>query len=560
MRQNSMLEGTHGGYSSLDFSKIKVGTKTLEDAVLTIGEYRRTNPVLGDKKEVLRAINMKDIERMREISDFFYRTSGIYSRLCRYMAYLYKYDWFITPYIDNCEGLLDQNSNGFADLAAPVDEETGEPIVSQPTQEDKKRDKNRKKQFNNFFKVLRYFEVFQVKRFFGEVALKVIRHGCYYGYLISKPDRMVVQELPIRYCRTRYKINNRPVIEFNMHYFDDYFHDEKQRMAILNLFPADFKKGYNLYRKGKLMPTFPGDSPGWYLLDPKCAIKFNLNEEDYPAFISVIPALIDLDMAQDLDRRKMAQKLMKIIVQKMPIDKNGDLIFDLDEVGELHNNAVRMLTRAIGVDVLTTFADVDVADMSDRGTTTTVDQLAKVERTVFNEAGTSQQQFNSDNNTALNNSILNDEASMYNLLVQFESFLNLMLEPFNKSPKKCWYQAQLLTTTIYNYKDMAKLYKEQAQMGYNKMLPAIALGQTQSSVLANAYFENDILDLVRVFVPPLTSNVMNAEAISSRGMASKKKSSSSGKAPGSSSNEGAGRPQKEDNQKSEKTLKNKESM
>ena len=137
------------------------------------------------------------------------------------------------------------------------------------------------------------------------MALKVIRHGCYYGYLISKPDRMVVQELPIRYCRTRYKINNRPVIEFNMHYFDDYFHDEKQRMAILNLFPADFKKGYNLYRKGKLMPTFPGDSPGWYLLDPKCAIKFNLNEEDYPAFISVIPALIDLDMAQDLDNREV---------------------------------------------------------------------------------------------------------------------------------------------------------------------------------------------------------------------------------------------------------------
>ncbi|MBR4261621.1 MAG: hypothetical protein IKQ33_06730 [Clostridia bacterium] len=158
-----------------------------------------------------------------------------------------------------------------------------------------------------------------------------------------------------------------------MHYFDDYFHDEKQRAAILNLFAPDFKKGYNLYKRGKLMPTFPGDSPGWYLLDPKCAIKFNLNDEDYPAFISVIPALIDLDMAQDLDRRKMAQKLMKIIVQKMPIDKNGDLVFDLDEVGELHNNAVRMLTRAIGVDVLTTFADVDVADMSDRGTTTTVD-------------------------------------------------------------------------------------------------------------------------------------------------------------------------------------------
>jgi len=102
---------------------------------------------------------------------------------------------------------------------------------------------------------------------------------------------------------------------------------------------------------------------------------------------------------------------------------------------------------------------------------------------------------------------------MYNLLLQFESFLNLLIEPFNKSPKRCYYQAQILPTTIYNYKELAKLYKEQAQMGYNKMLPQVALGQTQSSILANAYFENDILDLVRVFVPPLTSNTMNAEAL-----------------------------------------------
>jgi hypothetical protein len=61
-------------------------------------------------------------------------------------------------------------------------------------------------------------------------------------------------------------------------------------------------------------------------------------------------------------------------------------------------------------------------------------------------------QFNSDSNTALNNSILNDEASMYDLLLQFESFLNLLLEPFNRSPKRSYYKAQFLNTTIYNYK------------------------------------------------------------------------------------------------------------
>ena len=69
---------------------------------------------------------------------------------------------------------------------------------------------------------------------------------------------------------------------------------------------------------------------------------------------------------------------------------------------------------------------------------------------------------------------------------------------------------------------MAKLYKEQASMGYSKMLPQVALGQTQSSVLANAYFENDVLDLVRVFIPPLTSNTMNAEALQNRHLTSGK--------------------------------------
>jgi len=60
-------------------------------------------------------MNSGDINKMRDISNFFYRTSGIYSRLCRYMAYLYKYDWFIAPYISNCEGLI-ENDAGLGDV------------------------------------------------------------------------------------------------------------------------------------------------------------------------------------------------------------------------------------------------------------------------------------------------------------------------------------------------------------------------------------------------------------------------------------------------------------
>lgn len=501
-------------YTPTDFSKIRVGIQNLEDATIILGDLARTNPNLADKATVLRAIESNDLIKMREISNFFFKTSGIYSRLCRYMAYLYRYDWLVTPYTNDKKAIKPD------------------------------------KLLQTFNQVLFYFDNFEVKKFFGEVALSVIRNGCYYGYLIPQSDRVVVQELPVNYCRSRYKVNNQYAVEFNMKYFDDAFKDNIQRQKILNLFPPEFKKGYAAYKKGKLKPEFPGDTAGWYLLDINSTIKFNLNGEDFPVFISVIPAIIDLDAAQELDRKKMAQKLLKIIIQKMPLDKNGELVFDVDEAKELHNNAVRMLGKAIGIDVLTTFADVEVADMADKNTTTTVDELMKVERTVYNESGTAENLFNSDGNIALDKSIMNDEASIYNLILQFEGFLNKLLLPFNRT-KKMYFRAQLLTTTIYNYKEMAKLYKEQMQLGFSKMLPQIALGQSQSSILANAFFENDILDLVNVFIPPLMSSTMNADILNRN----KGGSSTSGEGNGE-----VGRNEKPDSEKSDKTIANRESM
>jgi hypothetical protein len=98
------------------------------------------------------------------------------------------------------------------------------------------------------------------------------------------------------------------------------------------------------------------------------------------------------------------------------MDKNGDLIFDIDEARDIHNNAVQMLKRAVGVDVLTTFAEIDSIDMSDKNTTTTQDDLKKVERSVFNALGISQNLFNTDGNMSLTMSILNDESAMRSLL------------------------------------------------------------------------------------------------------------------------------------------------
>lgn len=495
----------------IDYSKIKVGAKILKDAVIDVGDYKKIHPRFSDKCFVLQAINRMDYDAMRQISDFYYKTSGIYKRLCTYLAYMYKYDWMIVPYVSD-------------------------------------EDYDNKKLIKNFHQALNYCDNFELKSFFGETALKVIRYGCYYGYLIETNEGAQVQELPPRYCRSRYTVRGKAAIEFDMKFFNDFYPDEITRMKILNLFPEEFQKGYSLYRRGKLIPEYQGDDSGWYLLDLDCAFKFNLNGEDYPAFISTIPAIIDLDNAQGLDRKKLEQQLLKIIIQKMPIDKNGDLVFDVDEAQALHNNAVGMIgDRAVGVKVLTTFADVDVADMADNNASASDDTMDRIKSAIFDQGGTSQLNFNANSNIALTNSILNDEAFIYPLILQFQSFINKgLLKKFNKSSKKVTFKGQILSTTIYNYKDLAKLYKEQTQLGYSKFLPQIALGQSQSAILASAKFENDVLDLVNLFIPPLMSSTMSSDFLTQR------KSNSDG--------EGAGRKELDDTEKSDKTIQNRESL
>jgi hypothetical protein len=156
---------------------------------------------------------------------------------------------------------------------------------------------------------------------------------------------------------------------------------------------------------------------------------------------------------------------------------------------------------------------------------------------------------------------------MRSLLFQFHIFYDrICQEIVGGNKKKYKFRLYMLETTQYNYKDLSKMYKEQVQIGYSKMLPQIAMGHSQSSIIHTAFFENQVLDLSELMVPPLMSSTMNADTL--RQLDTKKQSGSSNsqnttedKAKVLKTDEkSAGRPEKDDSQKSEKTIANKESM
>ena len=124
-----------------EYNSIKVGVKTLDDATLKLGTLKKIRPDYGSKAYVLNALLKQDLETLRKISDFFFKTNGIYRRICSYFATMYRYDWYTVPEV-------------YSDKV------------------------NNDKIVKDFYESLRYLDDSYIKKLCGEIALNVIKFGC----------------------------------------------------------------------------------------------------------------------------------------------------------------------------------------------------------------------------------------------------------------------------------------------------------------------------------------------------------------------------------------------
>ena len=95
-------------------------------------------------------------------------------------------------------------------------------------------------------------------------------------------------------------------------------------------------------------------------------LLFYYQEQSKPLFISMIPTIANLEEYRSLEKQLDKQELERILVQKIPIDKEGNFILSIPEAGELHRGIVNMLKNNQSTDVLTTFADVDLLTVSEK--------------------------------------------------------------------------------------------------------------------------------------------------------------------------------------------------
>lgn len=162
----------------------------------------------------------KDLAKKRQLSRWFFQTNGMYNRAVRYLADILKFDFMLYPNLDLDKEIQDAES---------------EKIL---------------KKFNE---VLEHFDNSAIQLLCRKWAAQICIDGAYYGYICDDiNDKLVVQDLPTDFCRSRFLHRGLPLVEFNVEYFNKVTNNDDVREQYLALFPAEIQEGYRKFKNGKM--------------------------------------------------------------------------------------------------------------------------------------------------------------------------------------------------------------------------------------------------------------------------------------------------------------------
>lgn len=407
------------------------------------------------KQEILDIIDRGSPAELKQASMYFLYSSGFYRRFLIYYATLLKYTYLLVPHLKSEDAKIEDP-----------------------------------KYFKKYQDGLKFLKDLDVKLMSKHVAIRVLAEGAYYGILRDfGKDGLAVQDLPSSYCRSRFKNQaNVDIVELRLTYFDS-IRDKDTRAEVLNSYPNEIKNAYWNYKNR--------NASDWFVIEPGQGLYFKLIDER-PFFCNILPAVLDFKEYRELEKEKDKQDIKNLLVQQMPI-QDGELVFDPDEIEELHRGSVMMLRGNSNMDVLTTPATVKVESLESNRSTVS-NNLEKIADSIYDEAGISKQLFSADNNTSLKYSITNDLSLM---MILGQSIANWLQFNINQrfGNGQIQFKVQCLPITYYNESEMRKDSLNMAQYGYSFLLPLLTFDLDQSDLVDLKNLEINALKLNEVMIP-----------------------------------------------------------
>lgn len=410
-------------------------------------------------KEVEKIISDGSIEEQQDLSRYFFMKDGLYKRLVIYYATLLKYTGILIP------------NPGFGKNLS--------------TSHIKKR----------YFGALNFLEKANLVNKFNYIAEKVFVDGCYYGIIqAADKERLVIIDLPIKYCRSLFKdLDGNDIIEIDLGYFTTLL-DEEVREQTLKAYPKMIRDAYYKYQRS--------GASRWFMIPGESSVSFSLFG-GMPPFVSTIPAVMRYDEAVETEAERDAEEIRKIIVQKIPHMQDGRLVFEPEEAEEMHRGAVNMLKGNKNISVLTSYADVD-AIVSKTTSEASANNLEKMVQNVYNETGASSQIFASTGSATLQTSIKNDLGLVMVLANKFGAIITKIVNQIFANAN-IDFKYNVLPISYYNDDEYLDNAFKLASSGYSLLLPALTMGMSQRDIVNIKELENDVLKMVENLEPPRTS-------------------------------------------------------
>ena len=363
------------------------------------------------------------------------------------------------------------------------------PIFSQSLQ-----DKAIAKRVNN---ATDYIEKMNLPENLTRIAKNVLVDGTYYGIIqtLSK-NAFALMDLPFDYCRTRFKDEyNNPILEFNVEYFNTII-DLKARNMALNTYPKIITSHYRRWEKSKTLRP-------WVLVPNDIGVVFNFYNTR-PYFLPIIPSVIQYEQAVENELTREVEEYKKILVQKIPHLNDGTLLFEEVEAQVMHDGAVGMLRKTNpNLAVLTTYGDVEViqSKTADAAANNALNNMAQ---NMYSNAGVSGQLFAATGSGTLSDSLDYDTSLMMILGNKFSNFITALINKlYGNSNIRFTYK--ILPITYHNESKKIEDYLKLASSGYSFLMPALAQGLSQKELVGVKNLENDFLGLLDKLRPLSTS-------------------------------------------------------
>ena len=331
---------------------------------------------------------------------------------------------------------------------------------------------------------------------FTHIGTRVLRDGSYYGVIQEVTDKSIsILDLPIFYCRSRFKDKEgNDIIEFNVTYFDT-IHDGDYRKKALAAYPANVVNWYKRWKARKVK------SP-WCYISTSVGICMSLIDER-PVFLNIIAAELEYEDAKDINKERDLEEIRKILIQHIPHLTDGGLLFEPEEAVEMHKGAVDMMKKNENLSVLTTYADVD-AIVSKTANDNSLNSVDKALTNIYAEAGSSSQLFGTDSNLSLATSVTNDMALMMVLARKMARLVTSIInDKYGNANISFTYK--ILPVSFYNQKEYVEETLKLANSGYSFLLPALAMDLSQRELSNIKDLENDVLKLKEKLLPLSTS-------------------------------------------------------